>query len=402
MSQKPRQYDVAVLGATGFTAAFVAQIIATTFPSGTRWTIAARDPIKLAQLRGRLGQLNPKGPVPGIEFAQNTKVLLNAIGPYTTYGGLILEACASTGTSYLDFSTETPWIEEMILKYHARAKTNRAIIIPAIGNSSSPSALIAYLLASQYPKYHGTDAQEIVSAFGMKINGMSGGSLASVTAVVARYGIRHFWSPNPYRLCSKMDKGTCRVIKPFFGYSNDPTLGHLATSFGAPGNEAIVYRSTQLQASVYSPHITYHEFMPVSSSTQAFIIHFLTKLGILLLAIWPFRVLVNKLKPESGSGPCPETTKDEKLEIKAVARGKDGKELKAEYVFNEPMYYHSAILGTAAVAVLLDLWKSQGGHTPGGQDPALDDLYGILTPSCLGMPFVEKLREAGVTLKVLD
>lgn len=66
------------------------------------------------------------------------------------------------------------------------------------------------------------------------------------------------------------------------------------------------------------------------------------------------------------------------------------------------MYYHATILGTAAVAVPLDSWQSQDYHTPGGQHSELDELFGILTPSCLGMPFVEKLREAGVTLKDLN
>lgn len=177
------------------------------------------------------------------EFAQCTKVLLKAIGPYTRYGEPILEACASTGTSYLDFSTEIPWIEDMILKYHDTAKENRAIIIPAIGNSSSPSALIAYVLAREYPKYHETDVEEIASAYAMKINGMSRGSLASVTTVVARYGIGHLWSPNPYKLCSGMEKARRSTSKPFLGYGNDPKQGHLATSFSAPGSEAIVYRS---------------------------------------------------------------------------------------------------------------------------------------------------------------
>lgn len=336
------------------------------------------------------------------EFAESTKVLLNAIGPYTRYGRPILEACAATGTSYLDFSTETPWIEEMILNYHNKAKENRAIIIPAIGNSSSPSALIAYLLARQYPKLHGTDIQEIVSCYAMKINGMSGGSLASVTTVVARYGIGPLWSPNPYRLCSTMEKAPRGTRKPFLGHSNDPTLEHLATSFAAPGNEAVVYRSQQLQASIYGPRFSYHEFMPATSYLHAVIIHLLTKLGILLLAFWPFRELINRLKPESGSGPSADATKDEKLEIRAVARGKDGKELEAEYVYSGSMYYHTAILGTAAVAVLLDLWESQDDHTTKGQDSELDDMFGILTPSYLGMPFVEKLRDAGVRLSVLD
>lgn len=72
MSRKSRQYDVAILGDTGFTAAFVAQIMATRFPTETRWLIAARSPTKLAQLRDRPGQLNPKKSVPGMSIFPKT------------------------------------------------------------------------------------------------------------------------------------------------------------------------------------------------------------------------------------------------------------------------------------------------------------------------------------------
>lgn len=68
MGLKLRQYDFALLGATGFTAAYVAQIFVTKFPKQTRWLIAGRDPSKLARLRNNLSQLNPKGPLPGMSF----------------------------------------------------------------------------------------------------------------------------------------------------------------------------------------------------------------------------------------------------------------------------------------------------------------------------------------------
>lgn len=339
------------------------------------------------------------------EFARSTRVVVNAIGPYTRYGQAVVEACAAAGTSYVDFSTETPWIEEMIRKYHGQARENHAVIIPAIGNSSSPSALIAFLLAEQFHRLHGTDVQEIVSCYAMKINGMSGGSLASVTAVVDTYGIRHLLFPDPYRLCSIQEKAppqrSAATNKPFLGHIKDPVLGHLTTSFTAAGNEAIVNRSQpfpQTSAAI-RPQFTYQEFMPAASFTQAIVIHLLTKFGILMLALWPFRALIDRLKPGSGSGPSPETTKDEKLEITAVARGKGGKKLVAEYVYHGPMYYHTAVLGAAAVAVLLDLWKDREERREQGSGE--DHMSGVLTPSCLGMPFIERLRAAGVKLDVL-
>ncbi|KAK5064271.1 hypothetical protein LTR84_000104 [Exophiala bonariae] len=417
MRSYTRQYDVALLGATGFTATLVAQVFAATLTSEIRWLIAGRNYDKLRGLLEKLRKLNPEGPVPDIqsidvvndnltELARSTKVIVNAIGPYTRYGRPVVEACAANGTSYVDFSTETPWIEEMILIYHDLARENHATIIPAIGNSSSPSALIALLLADQYRILHGNDVREIVSCYGMKINGMSGGSLSSVVDVVDTYGIRHLLSPNPYRLCPSKETKLSQTPTsiPFLGHIKDPILGHLATSFTAPGNEAIVNRSQHPQQSIAQhPSFIYKEYMPATSTLQAIAIHMLTKLGILMLALRPFRTLLNRLKPASGSGPSAEITRTEKLAITAVARGEDGKELVAEYIYNGPMYYHTAILGTAAVAVLLELWRGTDRDDSGGdagqrRDP---DMSGILTPSCLGMPFVERLRAAGVKFDVL-
>lgn len=295
----------------------------------------------------------------------------------------------------------------MIRKYHNLAKLNHATIIPAIGNSSSPSALMALLLVEQYHKLHDTDVREIVSCFAMKINGMSGGSLSSVVDVVDAYGIGHLFSPNPYRLCSTTREAIPQptpTSKLSMGHIKDPILGHLATSFTAPGNEAIVNRSQNFQQSLcHRPSFTYREYMPATSTVQAIAIHVLTKFGILLLALRPFRALLNRLKPSSGSGPSAEITKDEKLAITAVARGEGGKELVAEYLYNGPMYYHTALLGTAAVAVLLELWdgmaRDEDGDAAGVVVDA--DMFGIITPNCLGMPFVEKLRAGGVKLDVL-
>lgn len=69
-----RQYDVALLGATGFTATFVAQILMTTLASETRWLIAGRNSEKLARLRDSLKELGPKGPVPGMPFVSNSRL----------------------------------------------------------------------------------------------------------------------------------------------------------------------------------------------------------------------------------------------------------------------------------------------------------------------------------------
>ncbi|KIW17652.1 hypothetical protein PV08_04847 [Exophiala spinifera] len=402
-----RQYDIVLLGATGFTAGFVAEYIAMNLPIDLRWAVAGRDTKKLESLRGKLFDLNPGRSKPGIEqtnvkiddvstLASRTKVLINAIGPYTCYGEAVLSACAMSGTSYVDFCTETPWLEEMISKYSDIAKQTSARIIPAIGNSSSPSSIVAYLLSVQYRKMHDRPVEDIRCSYELKINGISAGSLSSILEVVTHYGISPLLFPDPYRLCSTSKKPRSPTTrKPFLGHCKDERLGHLATSFGAPGNEAVVYRSQHLQPSVYGDRVSYHEFMPASSAFQAIMIHVFTRFMIILLCFGPVRALIGYLKPAPGTGPSKEVSQGEKIEVIAVT--KNERDLLAKYSFHGPMYFHSALLAAEAAMALLDLWGADE------QDRAGEDgerQYGILTPSCLGMPFVSKLKKAGVKIEV--
>ncbi|KAL6250234.1 hypothetical protein RBB50_002535 [Rhinocladiella similis] len=402
-----RQYDIVLLGATGFTAGYVAEYIASNSPANLHWAIAGRDTGKLDKLRRKLAELNSSsGSKPATEqinlkvddlstLTSRTRVLINAVGPYTSFGDAVLSACAKSGTSYVDFCTETPWLEEMISKYSNIAKQNSARIVPAIGNSSSPSSLVAYLLAKQYRKVHDKPVEDIRCSYELKIHGMSAGSLSSILEVVGRYGVGPLLFPNPYRLCSREEaRRSPNSRKPFLGHCKDDRLGHLATSFGAPGNEAVVYRSQQLQPSIYGDSLSYHEFMPASSAFQAIMIHVVTKFMIFLLYFRPVRTLVGYLKPAPGTGPSKEVSQGEKIEVTAVTR--DDKTLLAKYSFVGPMYFHSALLAVEAAMALLGLWAADE------QDGAEKDeeRYGILTPSCLGMPFVERLKDAGVKIEV--
>lgn len=229
----------------------------------------------------------------------------------------------------------------------------------------------------------------------MKLNGMSSGSLASVTAVVSRYGAWNLLLPSADFLTPSQRWEERPLLTRLFGHMLHPILGHLTTSIAAPGNEAIVYRSKHLRPDLYGKDLSYQEFLPASGVFQAVLIHFITMIGVLLLAFPPFRGLIDVLRPkESGSGPKREVLQDETIDVNAVAlgwKGQGSKEMRARYQFRGPMYAHAALLAAEAAMVLLDQ----------GIEPRIEGVkYGFLTPSCLGMAFVEKLRKAGVTLEV--
>ena len=61
-----RQYDVVLLGATGFTGKFCAEHIATHLPTNLNWAVAGRSSIKLESLVGELISLNRDRLQPGM------------------------------------------------------------------------------------------------------------------------------------------------------------------------------------------------------------------------------------------------------------------------------------------------------------------------------------------------
>lgn len=108
-----RQYDIVLLGASGYTGELCANHISTHLPTDLKWAVAGRNATKLKTLIDNLRDLNRDRLQPDIlavqlnkveldDLAKKTKVLLNTVGPYHLYSTPVVEACATNGTHYLD------------------------------------------------------------------------------------------------------------------------------------------------------------------------------------------------------------------------------------------------------------------------------------------------------------
>ncbi|KIW81815.1 hypothetical protein Z517_04841 [Fonsecaea pedrosoi CBS 271.37] len=411
-----RKYDIVVFGANGYTARLYAQYLAKHPIPGVRWALAGRNAAKIEALRDSLKEENPDCQIiPDVQqcslsepdldsLTKSTKILVNGVGPYSTYGEPVVKACAENGTGYFDWSPETPWIEEMIEKYQDIAKTNRARIIPGIGNSSGPSSILAHLVAKEFQTRYETPAREIICSFYMKNMAMSQGSLSTMHAVTARYGTGHYSSPKPFRLLPKSLAQAPFPQKPWFCAAWDPELGHLALSYPSSGNEAVVYRGRYLEPSIFHPDLVYHEYAPVSSKAAAVGVYLANKLGIVILGSLPTNVLRSLMKLEPVTPESGIVRQDESLDLRTVARGdKNAKDfndkaiVRADWHYDGNMYYHSAVLAVEASAVLLDLWGLDFGSSTGPGKPG----FGFLVPGCLGDSFVKRLKKVdGLTIEV--
>ncbi|KAI1842031.1 hypothetical protein JX266_011786 [Neoarthrinium moseri] len=404
-----REFDITILGATGWTASMCAEHITKTFPTTLKWCIAGRSVPKLTTLQESLKALNLDRLPPSIcsiadlqsdhlsLLVQRSKVIINGIGPYHRFSTPVVEACARHGTHYVDFSTETLWIADMIAAYDATARASGAVIIPAISGSSSPSDVVTWLLATAIRRHYPRESRisEVVCSGKLTMLGMQGGSLETVLQVAEKYGISWFWRGDSWVLSDREEpRAPCQPVSwtnSLFGYRFDSVLGHLATSFIAKTNESVVHRSAGLDPDCYGPDFVYHEYTPARGVLSSILIHLLTKLGILLLGLSWFKWFARRLSYQPGDGPHRgKSRRVERMDFNAVGYigGLARPVAEASFVYKGALVDVSAIFAVEAAATLME-------KTPLGSVRA-----GLQTPSTLGMEFVEKLRQAGVDVTV--
>ncbi|OBT64338.1 hypothetical protein VE03_06742 [Pseudogymnoascus sp. 23342-1-I1] len=406
MPSTTREYDIVVLGASGYTASIGAEYIAKNSRTDLKWAIAGRSRGKLEVLADELKAINPDRIQPGIivvtmeqqslnEMAGRSTLVINGIGPYHLYSTPVVEACAMMGTHYVGFSLETPWVEEMISKYHKTATDNGAIIIPTI--ALCPSDVVAFLVAKTiHDRHGGIGAGEVNSTAKLEIQGMSGGSFNTILSLIQTYGVGWILFGNPWSLSATSQQrkpNPAPLLSRVFGYRSIPGFGDVTTSFLAISNESIAHRSSSLMPKIYGPDFNFHEYLPTTGPFAGVLAHLILRLVMLVISFPPVQWLAAKyLIPASGTGPdlatAAESERQEFLAIGAPSKSEGG-QVSARYVYEGSLYYCSALMGVeAALSILGDKTYA---HEIGG---------GILTPATLGLPFIERLRNAGIKIEV--
>jgi short subunit dehydrogenase-like uncharacterized protein len=159
-----RTYDVALLGATGFTGALTAVELAARAPADLRWALAGRNRDKLAAVRDRVTAAHPEAPVPELVLADvedpgsldalaaSTRVLTTTVGPYVVHGDPVVAACAKNGTDYLDLTGEPEFVDCSYVAHHATAVASGARLVHAAGFDSIPHDLGVQFAVEQLPE----------------------------------------------------------------------------------------------------------------------------------------------------------------------------------------------------------------------------------------------------------
>jgi short subunit dehydrogenase-like uncharacterized protein len=323
MSRDDRQYECIVLGATGYTGKYTAQHIATSLPTDFRWAVAGRSQARLQAVADELKQLSPDRKQPDIitaqlekddlvRLAKSTKILITTVGPYVKYGTLVVEACAETGTHYLDVTGEVPWTLEMVRSYHDTAKKSGAIMIMQDGMESAPSDLLCWALVSHIREALHVGTKEVILSMYDISATPSGGSTATIMGMFDDFTITQMKkAQDPWSLCpvSPCPQGHSKSwFESITGARSDVTLGMLTDNPQGISDLPIVHRSWGLfdGGKMYGPNFKATAYMSARNVVTAFVWHVALTALFTALALPPVRWLLKNFIYKPGEGPTKE------------------------------------------------------------------------------------------------
>ncbi|KAF2002401.1 Saccharopine dehydrogenase [Amniculicola lignicola CBS 123094] len=427
MAGNTREYELILIGATGYTGKLTAEWISGHLPTDLKWAIAGRNAQKLQKVADELKIANPDRKQPDIEVCElkkdqldvlvkRTRLIITTVGPYMYHGEPVLAACAENGTHYLDCTGEVPWYYDMVAKYDDIAKKNGAIIIPECGLDSVPADILSFALSNHIRKTLKAPTLSVIMTLHAVKAGFSGGTLDTILSLFSRYSLLHLaTSMKPYSICPVKPSNPATLPKPnlfyrLLGLQDIPELSGLQTTGLMAGVDAcIVHRSWGLHEKIandtstpdlsYGPRFRFAEYMYARGFLHGITIAGGISLGGMLFAFPPTRWILSPLLrkfvlPAPGAGPTPEERKDEFMVYRAVATADTEKQ---EKVLGTVHMQHGGYMTTAltlssAAKMILrgDLAATEAGKLGGG----------ILTPSTLGEQFVNELNAQGITIEV--
>ena len=190
----PRAFDVAVLGATGFTGRLACEYLASTYPptSNIRWIVAGRDEAKLRSLRTSLGLSDLTMRTVDCHDAEAVEALVKEARVVANFAGTpfidkalpVVEACAQHGTHYIDITGEVPLHRASYDLHHAQAEASKALVVHSCGYDSVPSDLGVLLAVRRLQEEFGVATAELKAFSGASKGGISGGTLATALGML--------------------------------------------------------------------------------------------------------------------------------------------------------------------------------------------------------------------------
>ncbi|KAI0434040.1 Saccharopine dehydrogenase-domain-containing protein [Xylaria sp. FL1042] len=399
-----REYDILLIGATGYTGSLAVQQIARHFPADLRWVIAGRCETKLQRLRESISAISAGASLPDIEVInlsrslQDIASLDNAVKrsrvcisvvTYFTVGEVVVESCVKNGTSYIDTMGDVVLLEMLVSKYHKIAENNG--LIHAAGIFGGVHNLLTWAATRQLAENASLDTREVVLAMdSMKVS-PSKGTVESFLHEASRRKEVRMKTSDPWLLSSIPGSDNISTPSNKMNMRIELDLGALsATSITAKQNQLLVHRSWNLlQGSheEYGPNFRYNEYMRGMSAMSSLLTSVSQSFLEWLLGFKYVRNIVEKvLKSRSTSlldqGPVVmEAVAISDAEINAG----DSPRGHALLQYPHGPYDLTALVLTQGAASLLYSSNDRGKK-------------GCLTTAAIAADLIERLRGAGVAI----
>jgi short subunit dehydrogenase-like uncharacterized protein len=378
-----RPYDIALLGATGFTGGLTASYLARHLPPDATWAIAGRSRQKLEAVRAGLArevgvEQADAGDATSLRaLAEQTHVLVTTVGPYLKYGEPVVAACAEAGTDYVDLTGEPEFVDLMWLRYHDRARETGARLVHSCGFESIPYDLGALFTVQQLPEGVPIALKGFMRA-GARVSGST-----MHTAINAMGRLRE--SSRVARERKRREpRPDGRIVRGMPGAPHhDEIAGAWVVPFPTIDPQTVLRSGRALDR--YGPEFTYSHYLVAGSlpMVAGLIGGAGTVLG--LAQIPPARKLMLAPFP-AGAGPTPERRAKSWFKVTFSGRG-GGKEVVTQVSGGDPGYDESSkMLAESAMCLAFDdLPKSAGQATPA---------------VAMGNALIERLTRAGIEFKV--
>lgn len=364
MPTTPREFDIIVYGATGYTGRLVAEYLKD--KSGLKWAMAGRSLSKLEEVRDLIGAAadtdlivaDASDPATLDEMVKRTNVVLTTVGPYQLYGNELVAACVANGTDYTDLCGEPAWMRQKIDQHDAAAKASGARIVFSAGFDSIPFDLGVMMLQKHCVATFGAPAPRVKGRVRAMKGTFSGGTAASLKATMAAASKDPAvigYLTNPFSLSADF-AGPPQPAgnKPEY----DDSLGSWATNFVmAPINTKNVHRTNHLLGYAYGADFVYDEMMLTGPGEQG---------EAIAKHVASAPMIGGADDPKPGEGPTKEERETGFYDVLFVAEYPDGRSARFSVKGDRDPGYGSTSKMISETAIALCEVEGAGGVTTPG------------------------------------
>ena len=387
----PRDFDVVVFGATGFTGALTAAYLARHAPANLRWALAGRSPARLEAVRTTLAGIDPRletmdllhaevsDPSTLDTVAERTRVVISTVGPYVQYGEPLVAACAAHGTDYVDLTGESEFVDRMYLSHHGAAVDSGARLVHACGFDSIPHDLGALAAVNALKPTGPFELRGVVRAGGT----FSGGTFHSALGAFSRFRQGQQAFRERLRAEPRPEGRTSRAVsgKPH----RDSQLGLWLLPLPTIDPQVVARSGAALPA--YGPSFRYSHYagirrLPVAAGAA------MSVTGLFAAAQVPplRRALLNRVSP--GEGPDESRRRKSWFTVDFIGES-EGRTVHTKVSGGDPGYTETAkMLAESALCLAYDTNPVTAGQ--------------VTTAVAMGDNLTSRLQAAGITFETLS